>query len=245
MDVDATPLPDDDTIDITPRPVTELAERTVILATIARRGMLDVDTERDHYERETDRFDLVSWVRSELGQALTRAELDLLSAPVGDLDEDDLAACDDALIGASTIAWALGVDTSERLPVPQDGEAEQRVLSWAPNPWNDLGQIVRNLDVRDEEVLAAERERWELWYWRALDADDADDGFAEVIAEVQASGLIPTAAGDLATDAAEPFGTLSPDEQADIAWLAELRLRALNWACGLGETWETTPLYPD
>jgi hypothetical protein len=241
-DVDHTH--DDESLDIEIRPTIDLVRRAAVLAAIAERGVLEVDGDREPYERDTDRFDLLSWVRSALAGAVSPAELRLLETPVGDLG-DDLSLCDDALIDAATIAWALGVVAAERLPVPQDGDAEERLLAWAPPPWSDLDRLARGLEPRSEEEIAAERERWEVWFWRAMDADDETGAIAEVVTDLAESGLIPTADGDLATDAAEPFGSLTPDEQEDIAWLAEHRLRTLNWVCGFGDTWESVPLYPD
>ncbi|HVL24370.1 MAG TPA: hypothetical protein VM450_09795 [Thermomicrobiales bacterium] len=242
---DAPHLNDENSVDIRPWPAIELIGRAVVLATIARRGMLEVETERDVFDLETDRFDLLTWARTELQNWISDEELRLLNAPVGELNEDDLADCDDALIGASTIAWTIRVVPSEQLPLPQDGIAEEQVLEWAPEPWANVRQLVNRARIRGDVELAAERERWELWYWRATDADDASHGLQEVVAEVRESGVMPVADNDLATDGGIAFGTLSPDEQDDIAWLSELRLRSLNWACGFGESWETAPLYID
>jgi hypothetical protein len=234
---------DDDALDIELRPVHELLERTVVLAALAQRGIIEVDAERQEYERETDRFELLTWARSALAETVTSDELRLLATPSGELG-DDISRCDSALIEASSLAWALGVVPSDPLPVPQDGDAEERLLAWAPAPWSDLGRLARTLSPRPEEAVAAERERWEVWYWRSVDADDPG-AIADVAADLAGTDLIPVADGDLATDAAEPFGTLTPDEQGDIAWLAEHRLRALNWACGFGADWDSVPLYPD
>jgi hypothetical protein len=242
---DARPLSDDDSIDIRPWPVIELIGRAVVLASAARRGMLEVDTERDVFDLETDRFDLLTWARTELQNWISDEELNLLNKPVGEMDDDDLAECDDALIGASTVGWALNVVKSDQLPVPQDGIAEEHILEWAPEPWAKVRQLASSARLRSDEDLAAERERWELWYWRATEAEDASDGLREVVAEIRESGVMPIAENDLATDAGMPFSQLSPDEQDDIAWLAELRLRALNWVCGFGDSWETAPIYLD
>src|SRR5688572_11204865 len=106
---DARPLSDEDSIDIRPWPVIELIGRAVVLVSVARRGMLEVDTERDVFDLETDRFDLLTWTRTELQNWISDAELNLLNKPVGELNDDDLAECDDALIGASTVGWALYV----------------------------------------------------------------------------------------------------------------------------------------
>jgi hypothetical protein len=242
---DAQPFEDEESIDIRPWPVIELVGRAVVLASVARRGMLEVDTQRDVFDLETDRFDLLTWARTELQSWLSDAELGLLSKPVGELDEDDLAECDNALIGASTIGWALNVVTGDQLALPQDGVAEEHILEWAPEPWAKVRQLATRIRLRTDEALAEERERWELWYWRATEAEDASDALSEVVAEVRGSGLIPIAENDLATDAGLPFSSLSADDQDDVAWLSELRLRALNWVCGFGESWEAAPIYLD
>jgi len=242
---DATPLSDEDSIDIRPWPAIELIGRAVVLATVARRGMLEVDTERDVFDLETDRFDLLTWARTELQNWISDEELRLLNTPVGELNDDDLAACDDALIGASTIGWTVYVVSADQLPVPQDGIAEEQVLEWAPEPWANVRQLAAKARVRTDEVLAAERERWELWYWRSTEAADDPDGIPEVVDEVRQTGLIPVVHGDLATDQGTPFGQLTEEEQDDVAWLSELRLRALNWVCGFGESWDSAPLYLD
>lgn len=236
---------DDDFLDIQPWPAIELIGRAVTLASLARRGMLEVDDQRDPFDVETDRFDLATWARTELQNWITDRELALLNTPVGDLDDEGLAECDDALISASSVAWALRAVPADDLPVPEDGEAEQQVLAWTPEPWAKVRPLQSRVRVRSDEELAEERERWELWFWRATDGRDDDEALADVVADVQESGLIPIVDGDFATRAAVPFRGLDADSQDDIAWLAELRLRALNWVCGLGETWDSAPLYPE
>lgn len=235
----------DDSLDIQPWPVIELIGRAVTLASIARRGMLEVDDERDAFDVETDRFDLSTWARTELQNWITDDELRLLNASVGELTDDDLAACDDALIGATAIAWAIRAVDTERLPLPDVDEVNERALAWAPQPWEKVRSVQSRARLRSDEDLAAERERWELWYWRATEGDDDAEGLAEVVAELRETNLIPIVDRDFADDRGAPFGRMSPEERDDVLWLAELRLRALNWTCGFGETWESAPLYPD
>jgi hypothetical protein len=238
-------MSEDDSVDIRPWPVMELIGRAVVLASVARRGTLEVDSDRDVFDLETDRFDLVTWTRTELQNWVSDRELELLSRPVGELDDDDLAECDDALISASTIAWTLRAVPSPALPMPQDGVAEGQVLEWAPEPWAKVRALQSAARLRADDELARERERWELWYWRATDVADDMDALADVVAELEESDLIPIVDGDFATDAGIPFSALGQDDQDDVAWLSELRLRALNWACGFGDSWETAPLYLD
>ena len=45
------------------------------VATIARRGILEVDDQRDHFDLETDRFDLSTWARTELQNWISDDEL--------------------------------------------------------------------------------------------------------------------------------------------------------------------------
>lgn len=236
---------DENTIDIQPWPVIELIGRGVTLATIARRGILEVDDQRDVFDLETDRFDLVTWTRTELQNWVTDAELTLLNMPIGEMSDDDLSSCDDALVSASAIAWALRALEGDRLPLPEHETLDGQTLSWAPEPWDKVRPLQSRARLRSDEDLAAERERWELWFWRATEAMDEPEGLSEVVEELLDTKLIPVVDGDLATDDEVPFNRLSEEEQDDVAWLAELRLRALNWVCGFGETWESAPLYLD
>lgn len=241
-------LPDitgDETIDIQPWPVIELIGRGVTLATVARRGILEVDDERDDFDLETDRFDLSTWARTELQNWITDDELRILNVSIGDLADEDLATCDDALVSGTAIAWTLRAVPADRLPVPEDASQAEQTLDWAPQPWEKVRSLQSRARLRSDEELADERERWELWYWRATEGNDDAEALAEVVDEVRASGLIPVVDDDLADDRGQPFARMSEEEQDDVAWLAELRLRALNWACGFGESWESAPLYID
>lgn len=237
--------PDEEFVDIRPWPVAELVGRGVVLAAVARRGMIDLDEDRDLFEIETDQFDLSTWARTELQGWLTERDVALLTRPAGEMNEQELGDCNDALIGASTIAWAVrGVNLPE-LPVPQDDAIEQAALDWAPEPWEKVRPVQQRARLRSDEELARERERWELWYWRAVDAGEDRDALADVVAEVAESGLIPIVDGDFATAGGRSFATLPAERREEIAWLAELRLRTLNWVCGFGAGWDAAPLYLD
>lgn len=236
---------DDDAIDIQPWPVIELIGRGVALATVARRGMIEVDDERDEFDLETDRFDLATWARTELQNWITDDELRILGTTTGDLSEDDLAACDNALVGAAAVAWAVRAIDVDRLSLPENEALNEQVLKWAPEPWEKVRTLQSRARLRSDEDLAAERERWELWFWRATEGDDDPDAVRDVVEELRETDLITTVEGDFSDDEGKPFRAMDPDERDDVAWLAEYRLRALNWVCGFGETWESAPLYLD
>ena len=99
----------------------------------------------------------------------------------------------------------------------------------------------KRVRLRSEQELADERERMELWYWRG-DTEIPDEDLAEVVAQVAAAGLIPIVDGDFALSDGTSYVTLSEEDQDELNWVAEQRLRALNWVCGFGDSWETAPL---
>lgn len=230
----------DDELDIQPWPVLELIGRAVALTSVARRGLLEVDEDLDVFSKETDRFELSTWARTELTNWITDAELAALNTPIGDLSEEQMLLADEALYAGGAIVWALRGVTDEYMPMPDTDEFLAAVLNWAPTPWDKVRQLQKRVRLRSDQDLADERERMELWYWRGSE-DVSPDDLAEVVAEINEIDLMPTVDGDLAAgDAA--FGSLPEDDRDDLVWIAEQRLRALNWVCGFGESWETAPL---
>lgn len=234
----------DDELDIQPWPVLELIGRAVALTSVAKRGMLEVDDEGDVFSNETDRFELSTWARTELANWITDAELAILNTSIGNLSEEQMLLADEALYAAGAVAWALRSVNADRLPIPDDDEFNGAVMEWAPGPWDKVRNLQKRVRLHSDEELATERERMELWYWRANDDVSADD-LAEVVAEVAEAGLIEIVDGDFATDGGVAFAALDEEFRDDIAWISEQRLRALNWVCGFGDSWETAPIELD
>ncbi len=244
------PTNEQDEIEIQPWPPVELVGRAAVLATLARRYAIELEflESGDPFELETQQFDLSAWARTELATWLTDIELQIIQTENGQMSEDDADVCEDAIVGAVAIIWALGVIPNERLPWGEDDELEQALLDWAPQPWGNVRPLVRKTRLKSDEELAAERERWELWYWRAsfpdeLDAD-ARAAVAEAADEADEVGLIGKRDGDFLVDT-RTYAELDELEREAVVATAYARLRALNWVCGLGETWETTPLLID
>lgn len=231
----------DDELDIQPWPVLELIGRAVALTSVAKRGLLEVDEESDVFTKETDRFELSTWARTELANWITDAELEALNTPIGNLTEDQMLLADEALYAGGAVAWALRGVTDDHMPMPDTNEFMASVLSWAPSPWDKVRQLQKRVRLRSDQDLADERERMDLWFWRG-DTEISDEDLADVVAEVAAAGLIPISDGDFATHEGVSFATLSDDDREDLTWIAEQRLRALNWVCGFGESWESAPL---
>ncbi len=231
----------DDELNIEPWPVLELIGRAVALTSVAQRGLLEVDDELDVFTRETDRFELSTWARTELTNWITDEELVALNTPIGNLSEEQMLLADEALYAGGAVAWALRGVTHDHLPMPDDPEFTAAVIKWAPTPWDRVRQLQKRVRLRSEQELADERERMELWYWRG-DTEIPDEDLAEVVAQVAAAGLIPIVDGDFALSDGTSYVTLSEEDQDELNWVAEQRLRALNWVCGFGDSWETAPL---
>jgi hypothetical protein len=239
-------MTDNDFIDVQPWPLSELVGTLVTRVAIARRGLIEDDAESDVFERETDRFELDAWARLELSSWLLAGDSEILDAPIGNLDEDQAETCHDALIQASSVAWALHVIPTPELPVFTDGEPERIALGWAPGPWTPVRTVLKAIRIRSDNVLARERERWELLYWRLMLPDpldpDARAALAETTREIAEIGLLSLGDGDFATDGGVRFGELSAESLANHAREAEIRLRSLNWVCGLGNRIDSAPL---
>lgn len=247
----------DDYIDINLRQVDEIAGRAVVLATLIRRGMLDIieadevelGADDELFDREGIRFDLLAWLKEQEPDALEPEDAELLAKPVGELSEDDLDLCTDATDALGALMWAIGA--VESLPPPCDIDNAEVELSSAPEPWDDVQAFHANAKLRPEDHIAREREIAELWFWRgALSVDGEPEAVEErqairaVAEEAAAAGLISTVRGDFEVDG-QPYGSVPRDLKDEILAGTAARLRALNWICGFGDTWADTPLDVD
>ena len=246
---------DDDSVDVNARPAAEIARRAIALITVARRGFLEElvndDDEQERFSVETDRFDLYSWSRTELAESVTSAELGIMATPVGSLSEDQLEQCADALISSEPLCWCLGLVDIPPVPDFTSDETLGNLFEWSPEPWTALEPFTSKLTVRDDETLALERERRELWYWRLtideIDTQQSDDlpgVIRDTAREAGHLNLVETIADDFAWNG-QPISALPAARTVELASIVALQLHALNWACGLGSTWESTPLYPE
>lgn len=240
---------DDEALEIKPWPLSELAGQLIARTAVGRRGVIEVDASTDVYERETDRFELEAWARTELTAWLMLRDFQVLDAAADSLADDELTYAHDALMEASTIAWAVAILPERHLPVFTSGESEQLTLAWAPGPWTGIQQARRGLRIRSDTDLASERERWEILYWRMILPQpldrDARTALRDTIAEVRAVDLLAANDEDLLTDAGVPVGQCSPELRNERMVEAEIRLRTLNWICGLGDRLASTPLFFD
>lgn len=245
----------DDYVDINLRDVDEVAGRAVVLGTLVRRAMLDVmDAEDDEgptpdddlFDRDGIRFDLLAWLREQEPDAVEPDDAELLAKPVGELTDEELDLCTDATDALAALLWAMG--EIEILPSPGEIDKLGVDLGMTPEPWDDVAPFHQSAALRDEDVIAREREIAEIWFWRAAlsadgEPDDPEDRQAirTVAQEAAAARLVRLAGGDFAV-AGRPFARVTPAEKDEILSGVAARLRALNWVCGFGDTWADTPL---
>lgn len=246
---------EDDSVEINLRAVSEVVRRAVALITVARRGAIEeassgVPTE-EAYAAESDRFELYSWARQVLADAITDSELTMLLAETGSLDGDDIEYCAEALISAEALCWSVGITVDLPAPAFPSDSTIDAMFKWSPGPWQELDRLAAGATFRNELAIAQERERRELWHWRSsLDPDDFKSPETLALAildtahEAHDAGLILLSGDDFSLHG-EPFATLASQQIDRIGAIAELQVVALNWVCGYGDSWESAPLYLD
>lgn len=202
---------------------------------------------------ETERFDLNHWLAEEKLTAWADSfEQSVLRTPIGGLDHQDAIDATWAIEAAAALAWALGkLPHVPRFDTPVDAAA---VIDAIPVPWSRTTEFRNEATLRGEEDIAKVREQAELWADRAdtqrwlqagdmLDeADgpgdpsilgDLESAVADTAAAARAAGLLPPLQeGDFPTRFG-PYRTLGHDEVDELEALANQRLHALNWLCGL------------
>jgi hypothetical protein len=174
-----------------------------------------------------------------------QADVRLALEQVASGNVDDPAVIDGVWRGEAlgTLLWALEL---AELP-PYDRPFATGAVAAA-----DLGAA----RLRSDDEVDAEREAARLWHWRArtsqLQASEAIElpeqfsTFDQLVAATamrgHEQGLLPAPIrGDF-----QAFGKvyrhLERPERAEAHSIAVERHQALNWLCGLGETWDDVPL---
>ncbi len=240
------PAPDtDDYLDFELRPPSSVMARAIVLSALARRGLLEI-LPNDAEAAETDRFDLSAWAEHELSAWIEPAETLVLRSPYQSLTDDAIAVCLDAGESLVALCWSLDMPRAQLTAVdtPVDLPAALEPL---PRPWQNPLLMISGARLRPEEEIATERERAELWWWRASlpmdqeSAGDIESPLSDVVREALAAGLIDAMGGDFRVGA-QPFRLLDEDQCATILTIATARLKAFNWLCGFGASWISAPV---
>lgn len=239
-------------IEINLRAPGEVAARAIVLATVCHRAYLERATPgSDTEDPEAERFDLVAWLRTEgLDPVVSPTERHLLQTRLGRLTSEETDAASWQIEGLAGLAWAMGIlETLPPVHLPVDPGP---LLEAMPSPWDKTAPFRTGVRLRAEDEIAAERERAELWHWRATMVDllleatgrEAQRLVAvirEVANEAARAGIIDrVAAGDFPVNG-RPYRDLDEEEQGVAAAVAAERHHALNWLCGFGTGWDNVP----
>lgn len=246
--------PDEQEIDISLRSPEEVGARIVVLGALCRRLFLDDPAAVEALEEdpETERWDLNAWLDERgLSAVVTPEERRLLERPVGRLTPEERVK--GPWLGEALMALAWAASLVDALPPPAEPADVAPLLALIPAPWDELRSFIDRLRLRSEEEIAFERERAEVWAWRAgiemerrtaqgQAARELQAVIEEVVHEAVASGVLPPATPtDFPVDHF-PFSALPTEQVEQVALIASARLHALNWLCGFGETWDSVPL---
>lgn len=249
QDLDAGDDPDDLEIEITLQTVPVAAARLLIVGAVCRRAFLELDpaTAAASDDPEGDRFDLAAWLTEEgLETAILPAERALLNRRLGHLPEDVAQEASWQIEAAGALAWSLEfLDEPPPYDQPLDPAALLTVL---PSPWDKTRPFRENAELLPEEVIAMERERAELWFWRATveesrvaakgrELAELNAAIKEVAAEAAAAAFIGDPIDNDFAVNGRAYRVLDAPTLDTLATVATERLRALNWLCGLSSSW--------
>lgn len=246
---------DDEFIDIELRSAEAVARRCVVFAALLRLAAVEMGASDDPAltsdDPETDAFDLREWLRGEeLWRDLTLGEAMFVERPVA--KRSTAPSPDPLSLGESfaTLAWALGLVPGI---APLAATDIRDLILVVPEPWQSTRSWLDSQHLRPELEIARQRELAELWEWRLASElarresrgrarDDIDASIIEVRREAVAAELLTA---HHARDGLVDWDSVTrreSDELAAFHAMAEQRLRALNWVCGFGETWDDVPL---
>ncbi len=242
--------PDEESIDIQLRAPEQIAIRAIILSALAHRGFLELEALDDDSEADGERFDLLSWLRDErLLSYGDPSEIAALQAPTGTLGHEEALSLTWSTEALAPLCWALGLLPG--LPAADQAVDAAMLLALTPASGSPTAEFLAVAALRREEDIATAREAAELWYWRATvqdllntasptDRSDLVAAILETAAEGAAQGILPPPAhGDFSVNSG-PYALASDHES--LALRTDCRLRALNWLCGFGMSWDTVPL---
>ena len=232
-----------DEIDVNPRQAEEIAARLIVLATLNRRIGIELSMlllpGAQQYAEETDRFDLYSWARKELADWISIEELAFLKTSVGKMTDEQMSDHGYDLDAALALAWALGIVGSPHLTVHPIGASDheiERMMNWAPEPWDRVKGKLRRLKLRSVDELWNERERcaivWYRWALAQLKESSETKAALAMVVQVGESLGLSVKAGDLVFDGL-PIEQLPEETQLSISDVAIAYLHALSWTCGV------------
>jgi hypothetical protein len=240
-----------DEIDINLRPPGVVGARCIILASLLRRIWIESSARSGAPgDWAGDAYDLREWLRGEdLWQETTASDRIALETTPGQLGDPEFSAAAWQAEGLATLGWALQL--SDQLPPGELADVPD-VLAATPSPWDQTSSWLAARVLRPEEIIARERDRAELYDWRisvelsgrganASERAQFESMVDEVAIEAAAAGFLTASETDFSIGGL-PLGSFTDDDLAKLAATSEERLRALNWLCGFGSSWDDVPL---
>ena len=233
---------EDDALDIYLREPDDIGARIVLLTALSIWPEISASDEQRSWRRWLD-------VQGVL-QMATRDEEVALAGPVTSELVSDL--CERAVDSLPALAWATALLDEIPLVEPEDEQAE--LIERIPVPDERIEPFLDQLLLRDEDAVALERERAEIWNWRltseairresaGLDRDEIEGAISEVVLESAISFAISEVDTEDFLVGGIQVRHLDDDLLDALIVTSEERLRAFNWLCGLTE-WDTIHL-PD
>lgn len=244
---------DELTIDVNLRSPFEVGARMLIVAALVRVALAEseIDEEIDADQEASEVIDLRDSLEyGPWSGHITPDEREFLRRSGSELAEEDLLGMMWRIEALSALRWAtFGLG---QLPEPWRPADPTTLAASIPAPWDEVDDYFNSIRLRDEEAIAMERERAELWAWRAAIEEDFARGskretaelkatLRDVASEASAAGLLSAIDRDFAVDN-RSFASIDPEAKALITEISLQRLHAFNWLCGFGTTWEDVPL---
>jgi hypothetical protein len=218
-----------------------VAQRTLVLCSVAARGFLDAETPADAEELQ---HDLVEFVRRHhLDVEMEPEELAILEAPIGTLDRQQMIDATWRLEGMAVLAWSLGV---VELP-PHDQPVEGLSLCMSLGMLSHATPLLLQLPQRrPAEEIARMQTRLLGIHWRMVDyrVQPMHVDF-RAVASSNGSGTwdlsnVPMVDDDLAIRGVR-LDRADPSARTQTESIARERHKAINWVTGRAPLYSRVP----
>lgn len=244
-------LVDLDEIDVELRTLEEVRARILILSAMLRRLALENISSNEEGDSVADAFDEREWLRDQgLARQLTAREAAFLESPVGSIAPE--VTREVSWQGEALVALAWAIRASDTPPI--DATSDPRtIMDLVPRPWDATKAWMSDPTFVSEVEALRQRELAEIWHWRATtellrreafpaDRRDYEAAIAEVAAEARTAGFLPALQDSDFPVRGRGIKEISDTEVDELVAVTGQRLRALNWLCGFGSSWDNVPL---
>jgi Domain of unknown function (DUF4272) len=240
-----------DEIDVELRTPEEVRVRILILSSIMRRLTLENASPDSEGDSLADAFDEREWLRDQhLASQLTVREAAFLDSPLGCVAPEVIMEV--SWQGEALVALAWAISASDLPPVDTTSDP-QTIMELVPRPWDAVKAWISDPAFVSESDAVWQRELAEIWHWRATtellrreappaDRLDYEAAIAEVVAEARTAGFWPALPGVDFPVRGRSIKEIPNTEVDQLVALTGQRLRALNWICGFGKSWDDVPL---